>query len=161
VRQTGSIPSLAGSYMLTITPDTNCPTVGNLAPLPAELRGPRSYPAVLAQNGASLVVTASGDGFTPPSNHFSGRVQPDAIEFTIGDGYFGYGPEDGLSVRLSPTTVLSYEGVVRTPRSTLSGLFDGVLDLYELTTFYRLTGECSMRTHHLTLTPLTTTAGVR
>lgn len=161
VRQTGSIPSLAGSYMLTITPDSNCPSVGNLAPLPAELRRPRSYPAVLAQNGASLVVTVSGDGFAPPSDHFPGRVQPDGVEFTIGDGYFGYGPDDGLSVHLSPTTVLSYEGVVRTPRSTLTGLLDGVLDLYELTTFYRLIGECSMRTHQLTLTPLTTTVRVR
>jgi hypothetical protein len=114
---------------------------------------------VLAQNGASLVVTVSGDTFSSATDHFSGRVQPAAIEFSIGDGYFGYGPSDGLSVRLSATTVLSYEGSVRTARSgTLSGFFDGVLDLYQLApTFYQLMGECSMRTHNLTLTPLATT----
>jgi hypothetical protein len=158
--QTNGFPVLAGSYTLTITPDANCPPEGKLAPMPPDLLKPRSYPAVMMQNGPELLVELTDGAVSPQSDHFLGRIQPTGVDFSIGDGYFGYGPDDGLSVRLSATSVLSYGGVVHATRSgsTMSGWFQGEVDLYELTTFYRLVGECRMNTHNLTLTPLSTTA---
>jgi hypothetical protein len=159
-RQTNGFPVLAGTYTLTITPDANCRPQGNLAPMPPDLLRPRSYPAVMMQNGPEVLVKLSDGAVSPQSDHFLGRIQPSGVDFSIGDGYIGYGPDDGLSVRVSQTNVLSYSGAVHATRSgsTISGWFQGEVDLYELTTFYRLVGGCRMDTHSLTLTAVSTTA---
>jgi len=162
-RQTNGFPILAGNYTLTVTPDANCRPPGGLAPMPADLLKPRSYPAVMMQNGPELLVKLTDGAVSAQSDHFLGRIQPSGVDFSIGDGYFGYGPDDGLSVRVSATSVLSYGGAIHATRSgsTISGWFQGEVDLYELTTFYRLVGVCRMDTHSLTLTAVSTTARVR
>jgi hypothetical protein len=156
-RQTNGFPVIAGNYTLTIAPDPNCRPVGNLSPMPADLLKARSYSALIMQNGPELLVVVSGEGFSSASDHFKGRILPTGIEFSLGDSYyFGYGPDYAFSVSVSATNVLSYGGYVRAARSgsIVQGSYDGVLGLYEKSTFYRLVGECPS-TQTLTLTPVT------
>jgi hypothetical protein len=159
-RQTNGFPVIAGTYTLTIAPDANCRPVGNLAPMPPDLLKARSYSALMMQNGPELLVVVSGEGFSSSSDHFKGRILPTGIEFSLGDTYyFGYGPDYAFSVRVSATSALSYGGYVQATRSgsIIRGSYDGVLGLYEQSTFFRLVGECP-GTDTLMLTPVTTSS---
>jgi hypothetical protein len=102
-------------------------------------------------------VTVTGAGF------FSGRVEPTGVEFQIGNGYYRYGPADGLSVRLSPTTVLTVEGLVNVTRSmgALIGSLEGAFDVYDTANRDRLLGECRQSHHGFTLTPVAGTSSRR
>jgi hypothetical protein len=158
-RQTNGFPVIAGNYTLTIAPDANCRPVGNLAPMPPDLLKARSYSVLMMQNGPELLVV-SGEGFSSSSDHFKGRILPTGIEFSLGDTYyFGYGPDFAFSVHASATSALSYGGSVLATRSgsVIRGSYDGVLGLYEQSTFFRLVGECP-GTDTLTLTPVTTSS---
>jgi Carboxypeptidase regulatory-like domain len=155
-RQTNGFPVIAGNYTLTIAPDA-CRPAGSIPSLPADLLKARSYSALIMQNGPELLVVVSGEGFSSASDHFKGRILPTGIEFSLGDTYyFGYGPDYAFSVSVSATNVLSYGGYVRAARSgsIIQGSYDGVLGLYEKSTFYRLVGECP-GTQTLTLSPVT------
>jgi hypothetical protein len=160
-RQVTVVSSIAATYTLTIQADSGCPTdppaPGRLA-LPAEFQRPRSFTAQLAQTGVSLLVTLPAAQFAAPTNQFSGRIKPDLVEFQIGTGYIGYGPDNGITERLSETQVLTFEGTAYTRRegSALIGRLDGNIALYNRETgsagpFYRFAGGCTASNHSLAM----------
>src|SRR6185436_12777007 len=63
------IPSLAGTYSLTLA------AAGNCTALPVEARS-RTYSATVQQSGPVLTVTLGGADFSSERNRFSGRVTP-------------------------------------------------------------------------------------
>ena len=157
-RQTDAVPSLAGEYALTLTADSGCSTepFGRAAPLPADVRQPRHYHAVVTQEGPSLTVTLSGQEFSKP-NQFPGRAEPAVVRFTIGDGYF-YGPDDGINERLVSGNVLNFEGFVEATRSPggIIGRLDGNVSVYRpaaVGSWYIFVGECRSANHQFSLTP--------
>jgi hypothetical protein len=153
VRQTQALPSMSGSYILTLQADSGCPTSSSdprTPHLPADMQRARSYAVQVTQDGPALHVAGLGPGFLPPSDRFDGRVMPDGVEFQFGDGYLGYGPDNGFTAFLSPTQALSYQGYVKATRvgSSLVGRLDGEIQLLEKdTSFYRPSGHCRGGTH--------------
>jgi hypothetical protein len=155
--QTVAIPSLAGSYTLTLTADTACPTaaVQGVNPLPNDLRQPRTYAASVTQNGPSLTVTLTDPAIVQSQNQFSGRVDPDGIEFTIGSSYLYYGSYYGaIFERLSTTQALEVHGQARAHRngSVITGSMNGGLELVTLPG-YGMVANCVAPNNQLTLSP--------
>jgi hypothetical protein len=129
--QTGGIPALAGTYTLTLTADPACPTttLRNIPPLPDEFRQPRSYAASLTQNGPVLTVTLTDAVMVTGGNQFTGRIAPDAIEFSI--GYYYYGLDDGITEQLGPAQQFEFGGLLHAQRSAsgMVGRLDGAVEI--------------------------------
>ena len=88
VRQTQALPSMAGSYILTLQAESGCPTSSSDSRtlyLPADMQRARSYAVQVTQDGPALHVAGLGPGFLPPSDRFDGRIMPDGAEFQFGD----------------------------------------------------------------------------
>jgi hypothetical protein len=160
-RQTQTLPSLSGSYVLTLEADSGCPTASTdprTPHLPADMQRARSYAVQVTQDGPALHVAGVGPAFLAPSDGFRGRLIPDGVEFELGDGYFGYGPDNAFSAYISPTQALSYEGRVYASRvgSTVVGRLDGAIELYEKSpAFYRPIGQCRGGNHRFSMTAAT------
>jgi hypothetical protein len=132
--QTAAIPSLAGTYTLTLTADPACPTVtmNRVAPLPDDFRQPRGYAASLTQSGPSLTVTLTGSDMVSGSNQFTGRVEPDSVEFQIGSySYYYYALFNLIAERLSATQQFEFGGQIHAQRSNgaITGRLDGMLEV--------------------------------
>jgi hypothetical protein len=157
-RQTAAIPSIGGAYTMTVTADPACPTTAasnRIAALPDDFRQPRSYAVSLTQDGPSLTVTLTDSAIRLQQNHFTGRVEPDSIEFQLGDGYYGYGLDDGVAEQLSPTQAYVFGGQLHAQRSgsAIVGRLNGPLEIYtQQATFYTLTGQCLAPNSPVTLT---------
>jgi hypothetical protein len=157
--QTAAMPSLAGTYTLTLTADPGCPTTpAGIAVLPADFRLPRSYAVSVTQDGPALSVTLTGSAIMPRENHFTGRVQPDAIAFDIGFGSFGNGLDDGVAEQVSSTQWFVFGGSVPAQRSgsVMTGHLDGALEVYTPSspTTYTLAAQCVASNNSMTLTPV-------
>jgi hypothetical protein len=162
--QTAAIPSLAGPYTLTLTADPSYPTTPTkyYAALPDDFREPRSYAVSVTQDGPALTVTLTDPAIMARENHFSGRVKPDAIEFQIGFGYFGYGLDDGVAEQVSSTQWFVFGGYVPGQRSggAIHARLDGALELYapapvpSSPSSYTLTAQCNAPNNQVTLTPV-------
>ena len=82
--------NLAGSYALTITMGATCSVYLTMAPLSADLRQ-RRYAATITDSGPVFRVDLSGANFIVKDGlgaGFSGRIEPNQITFTLGDGYY-------------------------------------------------------------------------
>jgi hypothetical protein len=152
--QTAGIPALAGTYTLTLTADSACPTVAahGVAPLPDDFRQPRSYAASLTQDGPSVTVTLT-DSTIVAGKSFTGRVEPDAIEFQLGSFgsyYYYYGPSSLITEQLSATQKFEFGGQLRAQRSgsAITGPLNGTL---EVVTLPNLTSQCSATNNQVTL----------
>jgi len=162
-RQISAIPSMSGTYTLTLQADQDCsmaPSAYNVPPLPAEARQRRTYTAQVAQDGPSLSVSLPSPQFLAPSNHFSGRIHPATVEFMFGDGYLGYGPDNGITERVSASQEITFEGFVRAERSgsALIGALDGEIQVFEISdgsgrSISRMIGDCRAPNHRLTMVP--------
>jgi hypothetical protein len=132
--QAAAIPSLAGTYTLTLTADPACPTVttNRVAPLPDDFRQPRTYAASLTQDGPSVTVTLTGADIVPGQNQFTGRVEPGAIEFQIGtySSYY-YTLFNLIAERLSATQQFEFGGQIHAQRSNgaITGRLDGTIEV--------------------------------
>jgi hypothetical protein len=130
--QTAAIPSLAGTYTLTLTADTACPTTATkgIAALPDDFRQSRRYAASLTQNGPAVTVILTDPAIVPKQNRFTGHIGPDGIEFWVGDAYFYYGYY-GIAEQLSTTQEFEFQGLVRAQRNgnTIVGSLNGALDI--------------------------------
>jgi hypothetical protein len=129
--QTAALPALGGAYTLTLTADPGCSTTGARV-LEDALRAPQQYTASVAQNGPVLTVTLTDSNAVAQESQFSGRISPDAIEFVLGDGYYGYGLDDGVAERLSSSRAITFGGDVKMQRSalTLTGTLNGPIEVY-------------------------------
>jgi hypothetical protein len=153
--QQQTLPVVAGGYVLTIQADPDCPTTSPnpyTMPLPSDMRQPRSYAVQVTQDGPALHVIGAAPTFLPPSDRFDGRITPDGITFLLGNGYTGYGPDDGMTAHLSPMQALSYEGAVTAARSgsTIVGRLNGELQLLDVTTRSEV-GRCDAPSHPFSL----------
>jgi len=82
---TAPIPTLAGSYTLTITAAASC-----RQGLPEAARV-RTYAASVAQvDGRNLEVSLGGVTFLNSADHFGGRVEPGVVNFSLGSSYLGF-----------------------------------------------------------------------
>lgn len=155
--QTAPIPSLAGTYTLTLTADPACLS-GAPGKLFDFLQTPRSYSASIVQDGPALTVTLTDPSVLIRQNRFFGRVKPDGVDFFIGDGYVGYGIDDGVSEQLSSTEVFTFGGsaFVSLSGSAMTGTFTGTLEIYSVTppATYRPAGSCPALQHQLALSRL-------
>ena len=157
-RQVQAVPAISGSYMLTLQADSSCPTASTdprTPHLPADMQQPRSHVVQITQEGPALRVAGLGPGFLAPTDRFDGRITPDGVEFELGDGYFGYGPDGAFTAYLSPAQALSYEGHVYASRvgSAIVGRLDGAIELYEKSpVFYRPIGQCRGGNHRFSMT---------
>jgi hypothetical protein len=156
--QSAAVPSIAGQYTLTLTADPACPTVAmnHIAPLPDDFRQPRSYAASLIQNGPSLSVTLTGPQVVTGQNQFTGRVEPDSIQFQIGsyDYYYGsYGLNGAVAERLSATQEFEFGGQVAAQRSgsRIVGQLNGTLQIVTLPG--AVSAQCMASNNQVTLTP--------
>jgi hypothetical protein len=159
-RQSAGMPTITGPYIVSLQLDPGCPTVATdprILPVPAELRQPRLYAAQVTQDGPSLTVTLTDPTFAPRSNKFSGRIEPDAINFSLGDGYVGYGPDDAITERISSSLELSWEGVVRAARSgsAIVGRLDGWVQVFDPSRPFvaQLIGECNAPNNLFSMKP--------
>ena len=162
--QTAAIPSLSGTYTLTLTSDPACPTnsVARIPALPDDFRQPRNYVVSVTQDGPALTVTLTGPAIVPQDSHFTGRFEPDAIEFQIGLGYFGYGLDDGVAEQVSSTQAFVFAGQVHGQRagSAISARLDGALEVYTAgpgpnsVSNYTLASQCIASNNQVTLTPV-------
>lgn len=155
-RQTQAVPSMAGSYLLTLQPDSVCSTASpdqRPAPLPPDIHRARSYAVQVTQNGPALQVAGPGPSFVPPSDRFDGRATPDGVEFLLGNGYLGYGPDNAFTAYISPTQAISYEGQVYATRvgSAVVGRLDGEIQFFEISGITRVIGACRGGNHRFSL----------
>jgi hypothetical protein len=154
--QTAGIPSLAGAYTLTLTADPACPTVlaGGISPLPDDFRQPRNYAASLTQDGPSVTVTLTDPQMVRGQNQFTGRVEPDAIEFQLGSPYYSYDLTELIAERLSATQEFAFAGYLQAqqPGSAITGRLVGALAIVTMVTPYFTSGLCTASNHQVTLT---------
>jgi hypothetical protein len=153
--QTAGLPSLAGTYTLTLTADPACPTApaNGVAPLPDDFRQPRNYAASVTQSGPSVTVTLT-DSTIVAGKSFTGRIDPDAIEFQIGYYYYYYSGLTGLITELvSATQEFEFGGQLRAQRSGsgIVGPLNGALEV--VTPPGRVTAQCTSSNNQVTLTP--------
>ena len=81
----------------------------------------------------------------------------------FGDGYLYYGPDNGITERVSATQAITFAGFVHAVRSgsTLIAPLDGVIQVFEISDngsgrpFYKLIGQCRAPNHRFTMTPST------
>jgi carboxypeptidase family protein/Big-like domain-containing protein len=153
--QTAGIPSLAGTYRLTLTADPACPTspVKGMDALPDDFRQPRSYAASLTQNGPSVSVTLTDSEIVSGHNNFTGRVEPGVIEFQIGSYDYYYGLTSLITERLSSTQEFEFGGQLHAQRSGsgIVGRLDGTLEI--VTPPGHITAQCSAPNNQVMLTP--------
>jgi hypothetical protein len=158
--QTAPMPSLTGTYTLTLTADPACPTIPSksVAALPDDFRQPRSYAVSVTQDGPGLTVTLTGSAIMTGENQFTGRVEPDAIGFQIGWGYFGYGLKDGVAEQVSSSQWFVFGGNVYAQRSgsAMTGQLNGALEIYTPSspTSYTLGAQCVASNNTMALTPV-------
>jgi hypothetical protein len=160
--QTAGIPSLTGTYTLTVTADPACATYSSraFAGLPADFLQPRSYAVSVTQDGPTVTVTLTGGAIVPQDNHFTGRIGPDSIDFSIGWGYFGYGLDDGVAEQVSATQTFVFGGQLHGQRSgsTITARLDGALEVYlpfpGSPGNYTLSAQCIASNSAVTLTPV-------
>ena len=153
--QSGGVPSLAGTYTLTLTADPACPTVvtHGIAPLPDDFRQPRSYAASLTQDGPSVTVTLT-DSTIVAGKSFTGRIDPDAIEFQIGSYYsYYYGLSSLITEQVSATQRFEFGGQLHAQRSGsgIVGPLNGALEI--VTPPSRVTAQCTSSNNQVRLTP--------
>ena len=156
-RQAHALPSMSGSYMLTLQADSSCPvpsTDQRSTHLPADMQRARSYVVTLAQDGPALHVVGPRPNFMPPSDRFDGRATPGGAEFLLGNGYLGYGPDNAFTAYISPTQALSYEGYVYATRegSAIVGRLDGEIQFFEISNIARPIGSCRAANHRFSMT---------
>jgi hypothetical protein len=155
--QTAAIPSLAGTYALTLTADPACPTVpvNRYSPLPDDFRQPRSYAVSLTQDGPSLTVTLTDAQIATGQNHFTGRVEPDAIEFQIGSYDYYYGLTGGVAEQLSTTQEFVFGGQLHAHRSgsAMTGPLDGALEILGVPG-NGISAQCVAHNNQVTLAPV-------
>jgi hypothetical protein len=157
--QTGGVPSLAGTYTLTLTADPGCPTLaqGNVSALPDDFRRPRSYAASVTQDGPSVTVTLTGSQMVAGLNQFTGRIQSDSIEFQIGSYYnyyyYYYGLSGGVAERLSTTQEFVFGGQLHAQRSgsPIIGRLDGTLEILNVPG-NSISAQCMAPNNQVTLT---------
>ncbi|HKV98226.1 MAG TPA: hypothetical protein VJN96_00310 [Vicinamibacterales bacterium] len=164
--QVGALPSLAGTYTLTMTASPSCPTTGTTftPPLPDYARQ-RTYVATIAQTGARLDVTLSGANFLiqgGKGNVFTGRVEPGDVTFVLGTPdfyYYGYyNPDYGFVEKLPNNEFLTYWGrvnAVRSPASLSGGVIGGGFMLFTGSTTARVVKGICYDGGTLTLVPQT------
>jgi hypothetical protein len=156
--QTAAIPSITGTYSLTLTADPGCSTVtvSRVAPLPDDFRHPRTYTLSLTQDGPVVTATVTDPAIDANENRFGGRVGPDSIDFQIGYGYWGYGFSDGVAEKVSATQEFVFGGQLHVQRAVSgTGRLDGALEVYTLAAnvpAYNLTGQCIASNNQVTLT---------
>ncbi|HKV99950.1 MAG TPA: carboxypeptidase-like regulatory domain-containing protein [Vicinamibacterales bacterium] len=132
--------NLAGTYALTIATGSTCSVYGPEVPLRDDLRQ-RHYVATITETGPVFRVDLSGANFVVKDGlggGFSGRVEPNQITFSLGDGYYTPYPDivegldDGsyLNIVGSGTLTISGTDIL----GTLSGAF------YQSKTFFWLGG---------------------
>lgn len=122
--------NLAGSYELTVTAASTCPSSGTGA-LPPDVRA-RTYSAVITQDGARLNVVLGGASLV--SGSFKGRVEPGLVTFEINGPafyYFYFASPLDLLEELTPTSLLIVSGRVSgTPSpASISGTLNGLLSV--------------------------------
>jgi len=109
----------------------------------------------LTQDGPAVIVTLTDAAIAPQENKFSGRIEPNSIEFQIGYGYWGYGFSDGIAEQVSATQEFVFGGSLHAQRSGsgITGRLDGALEEYTaLGRGYSLTGQCIAPNNQVTLT---------
>ena len=153
--QTGGLPSLAGSYSLTLSADPGCPTipVAGIVPLPDDFRQPRTYAASLTQNGPELTVRLTDPGMIPYQNHFMGRVAPDGIDFQVKSwSYYYYGNPELIAEQLSGTQKFEFGGQLHAQRSgdAIAGHLDGTIEV--ISPSPASSGMCVATSHQMTMT---------
>jgi hypothetical protein len=153
--QTAPIPSLAGSYSLTLSADPGCPTtpVAGLVPLPNDFRQPRTYAASLTQNGPELTVRLTDPGMIPNRNHFRGRVGPDGIDFQVNSwSYYYYGNPELIAEQLSGTQQFEFGGQLHAQRSSdaIAGHLNGTIEVISRSP--ASSGMCIATSHQITMT---------
>jgi hypothetical protein len=157
--QTAAMPSLAGTYTLTLTADPGCPTTPTgVAALPDDFRQPRNYAVSVTQDGPALTVMLTGPAIMPREKQFTGRIQPDAIAFEIGFGSYGNGLDDGVAEQVSSAQWFVFGGQVPAHLSggAMTGHLDGALEVYTPSspTTYTLAAQCVASNNSMTLTPV-------
>jgi hypothetical protein len=152
--QSGGVPSLAGTYTLTLTADPACPTVvtHGIAPLPDDFRQPRSYAASLTQNGPTVTVTLTGSNIVAGRNQFSGRIEPGAIEFQIDSYNYYFNTLYRIAEQLSSTQQFEFGGQLHTELfgSGIAGRLDGTLEISD--DFGGIKAQCVASNNRVTLT---------
>lgn len=126
-----AVVDLVGSYQLTVTAASQCPSGGTRS-LPQDARV-RTYAATVTQDGS--VVTATLGSQTLIVGRFTGRVEPSVVTFDLRgvdhSYYYGYylGSPPDLLDQLSSTSVLTISGHVTatSTSSAVSGTLDGVI----------------------------------
>lgn len=161
--QTAAIPSLAGTYTLTLTADPACPTAATrgIPPLPDDFRQSRTYAALLTQDGPSVTVTLTGSEIASGHNRFTGRVEPDAIEFQIGSYYYYYGLSNLITELLPASQEFEFGGQLHTQRSGsgIIGRLDGALEI--VAPPGRITAQCVAPNNQVSLTRAAQPSGHR
>ena len=162
--QAGAVPSLGGTYTLTLQTSDDCSVPRqsyNFSVLPAFPVDERlrTYTAVVTQTGPGLVVTLSGANFLIQSgkgNSFKGRLEPGALTFTIGDGYFYYLADLDVIEQLPSGKLLAFDGLTTiTPvTGVLHAPFEGTVFELASAQVPNVTNQCSSANHQFTMTPL-------
>ena len=150
-------PSVAGTYTLTITASPSCRNQ-----LPDSARQ-RTYTAVLTQQGPLVEATLTGATFVVTqgnqANHFSGRVEPQEMTFSLVgfDSYYYYyhGGLGDVVEHIDNTFYLSIAGgaVVGMSGSRFSGRLDGTFQVLtgDLPRNALRTAECRAEDHQFVL----------
>jgi hypothetical protein len=152
VTQEAPVPSMSGSYTLTLTSADDCSSYrGAPPPLPAEDRT-RSYSAVVTQTGPSLTVTLGGARFAKDDNIFIGRLEPNRLTFQIFSGY--YDPDYTIIEQLDGGGRLTFSGSVETVPSTMGvqASMSGFIAKYDLNGAQ--VAGCSSNRHQFRLMPV-------
>jgi hypothetical protein len=100
---------LAGHYTLAIKAAPSCQAV-----LPEEART-RTYNAIVTQHGPQLEVKLTGASFVAlpgGGDGFQGRVEPDAVRFSLREYDFYYQPYPGVAEQIDPSLYLTVGGMV-------------------------------------------------
>jgi hypothetical protein len=110
-----------------------------------------------------LSITLAAPQFAAPTNQFFGRINPNGIEFQLGSGYIGYGPDNGITEHVSATRLLTFEGYVTAQRvgSAVIGRLDGQITAIEILNngpgapAYRYAGACVAPNHQFAMRVVT------
>jgi hypothetical protein len=125
--------------------------VRGIAPLPDDFRQPRNYAASVTQSGPSVTVTLT-DSAIVSGSHFTGRIEPNAIEFQIGSYSYYYGQFGLITELLSVTQEFEFGGQLHAQKSAsgIVGRLDGTLET--VTPPSHLAAQCIASNNQVTLT---------
>jgi hypothetical protein len=173
--QSGTLASLGGTYTLTMVAGDNCAVPyafggSMLLPLPVADRT-RSYSAVITQNGPRVHIALSGANFylhDGVGNYVDARLEPSALLFPFGQGYYYSLNGPDVSEVLPSGRVLAIDGFASTdlpPANThgpisVAAVFHGTFREYELLAggnVGQVVANCASEAHRLTLTPASAT----